>query len=321
VEIVIAAGIFLAVVFLAEGVFYLVQAYRKPEERRVRRRLRTLAAGGYQEEEVSILRETVLSSIPWFNRLLFKVPRILRVSWLLEQAGAPYPAGVYFALSALLGPVGYIGATLLHLPLAAKVMCAAAGVAAPFLYLYVKKQRRMQKFERQLPETLEMIARALKAGHAFTGGLQMAADEFEDPAGTEFGKTLEEINFGIAVPQALKGLAERVDCPDLKFFVIAVLIQRETGGNLAEIMENLAYLIRERFKLHGKVEVLASEGKFSAIILVVIPFLLFLYFYFTQPDYIKLLYTDPMGRTMVVGALVMMAIGTLIMKRMVKIKI
>jgi tight adherence protein B len=200
-------------------------------------------------------------------------------------------------------------------------MSAAIGAGVPFLYLYVKKQRRMQKFERQLPDTLEMIARALKAGHAFTGGLQMAAEEFDDPAGTEFGKTLEEINFGIAVPEALKGLAERVNCPDLKFFVVAVLIQRETGGNLAEIMENLAYLIRERFKLHGKVKVLASEGKFSAFVLVVIPFLLFLYFYINQRDYIMLLYTDPMGRAMVAGALVMMVTGTLIMRRMVRIRI
>jgi len=321
VEIAIAAGIFLAVILLFEGLFYLVQVYRKPEEKRVRRRLRTLAAGGYQEEQISILRETVLSSIPWFNRVLFRVPSIVKLSTFLDQADARHPAGVYFALSALLGPVGYIGATLLNLPPAAKAICAVAGVTIPFLYLYGKKQRRMRKFERQLPDTLEMIARALKAGHAFTGGLQMAAEEFDDPAGTEFGRTLEEINFGIAVPDALKGLSARVDCPDLKFFVVAVLIQRETGGNLAEIMENLAYLIRERFKLHGKVNVLASEGKFSAIVLVIIPFLLFLYFYLTQPDYIKLLYTDPMGRTMVAGALVMMVIGTLIMKRMVKIKV
>jgi tight adherence protein B len=206
-------------------------------------------------------------------------------------------------------------------PTPLRVLCGAAGLAAPFIYLFVKKQKRMQKFERQLPDVLEMIARALKAGHAFTGGLQMAADEFEDPAGVEFAKTLEEIHYGIEVPRALRSLAERVDCPDLKFFVISVLIQRETGGNLAEIMENLAYLIRERFKLHGKVEVLASEGKFSAVVLVVIPVLLFLYFYMTQRDYIKLLYTDPMGRTMTIGALVMMVLGTLIMKRMIRIRV
>ena len=320
-EIVIAAGIFLAVVLLVEGTFYLFRGYGRPDEGRVRRRLRTLAAGGYQEEEVSILRETVLSGIPWFNRLLFRVPRVFRLSRFLDQAAASYPAGVYLGLAALLGPASYTGATMLRLPFFARLVCALAGVAAPFVYLYAKKQKRMRKFERQLPDVLEMIARALKAGHAFTGGLQMASDEFEDPAGVEFAKTLEEINFGVDVPRALRGLAERVECPDLKFFVVSVLIQRETGGNLAEIMENLAYLIRERFKLHGKVKVLASEGKFSAVILVVIPFLLFFYFYLAQPDYIKLLYTDPMGKSMILGALIMMIMGTLIMRRMVRIRV
>ena len=177
------------------------------------------------------------------------------------------------------------------------------------------------KFEEQLPDALDMIGRSLRAGHAFSGGLKMVADEFADPIGVEFEKTLNEINFGIGIPEALKSMTRRVDCPDLKFFVISVIIQRETGGNLAEVMENLAYLIRERFKLHGRVKVLTAEGRFSAVVLLAIPFLIALYFYMVQPRYIQPLFTDPIGRKMVTSAIIMMILGSLIMKRMVRIKV
>ncbi len=179
----------------------------------------------------------------------------------------------------------------------------------------------MEKFERQLPEALDLMARALKAGHAFTGALKMVADEMDDPIGTEFDKTLGEINFGIDVSQALINLSQRVDCPDLRFFVIAIIIQRETGGNLAEILGNIAYLIRERFKLHGRVRVLAAEGKLSAIILVALPFLVALALTFLNPDYLEVLVTDPIGRFMSCFALVMMAFGIVVMKKMVAIKV
>ncbi|MBW1745720.1 MAG: type II secretion system F family protein [Deltaproteobacteria bacterium] len=124
----------------------------------------------------------------------------------------------------------------------------------------------MEKFQRQLPEGLELIARSLKAGHAFPSSMKMAADEFDDPLGPEFEETINEINFGVNVPDALKNLAERVNCDDLKFFVISVILQRETGGNLAEIIEGLAYIIRERFKLYGKIRTLAAEGKGKIIL-------------------------------------------------------
>ena len=130
----------------------------------------------------------------------------------------------------------------------------------------------MEKFERQLPEALELVSRSLKAGHAFTGGLKMVAEEFGDPVGVEFGRTLDEINFGVGVPEALTNLTQRIECEDLKFFAVSVIIQRETGGNLAEILESLGRLIRERFKFQGRVRVLSGEGRISAIVLVAIPF-------------------------------------------------
>ncbi len=179
----------------------------------------------------------------------------------------------------------------------------------------------MAKFQEQLPDALDLIARALKAGHAFSGGLRMVAEEFGDPVGTEFRKTLDEINFGVGVDQAMKNLARRVDCADLQFFVVSVIIQRETGGNLAEILEKIAALVRERFKLYGKVRTLAAEGKLSAIILIALPFLIAFYFFLIQPEYISLLFRDPIGIAMLAGASIMMVIGVLMMRKMIQIRV
>jgi tight adherence protein B len=177
----------------------------------------------------------------------------------------------------------------------------------------------MAKFQEHLPDALDLIARSLKAGHAFSGGLKMVAEEFSDPIGTEFRKTLDEINFG--VDQAMKNLAHRVDCPDLQFFVVSVIIQRETGGNLAEILEKIASLVRERFKLYGKVRALAAEGKLSAIILLSLPPFIGIYMAIVSHDYIGLLFSDPIGIIMLISAVCMMIAGVVVMKRMITIKV
>jgi len=151
--------------------------------------------------------------------------------------------------------------------------------------------------------------------------MNLAAVEFDDPLGTEFNVTLGEINFGIAVAEALTNLAGRIDCADLRFFVVAVILQRETGGNLADIMENIAYLIRERFKLYGRVQTLAAEGKLSMWILIALPFLIVSALFIINPNYISMLFREPVGRIMCAGALLMMVIGFFVMRRMVNIKV
>jgi tight adherence protein B len=197
-----------------------------------------------------------------------------------------------------------------------------AGLAYfPFFYLVLKKNRRMEKFEAQLPEAMELMARALKAGHAFSGALKMVVEEMDEPIAEEFNKTIGEINFGVDVPEALKNLSLRVDCQDLRFFVISVIIQRETGGNLAEILENIAHLIRERFKLHGRIRVLSAEGKFSAVVLIGLPFLVASIIAIINPEYIGTLLTDPIGNILVVVAVIMMFLGVAVMKRMIQIKV
>lgn len=149
----------------------------------------------------------------------------------------------------------------------------------------------------------------------------MVADEFDDPVGTEFAKVMDEINFGMGVPEALKNFSNRVDCPDLKFFVVAVIIQRDTGGNLAEVLEKISYLIRERFKLQGKVRSLSAEGKLSAIVLIALPLLMVLYLMLVNPDYLMTLLTDQFGKIMVAFSSVMMVIGVYIIKKMITIRV
>jgi len=189
------------------------------------------------------------------------------------------------------------------------------------LYIKQKKQLRLQQMEEQLPEVLDMLARSLKAGHAFTGGLQMISQEFSDPAGTEFRKTLDEINFGIAYEDALKNMVARMDSDDLKLFVISVIIQRESGGNLAEILENIARLIRARFVLKGQIKTLSAEARLSAVILTGLPFFVGFLIFFLNRDYVQLLIVDPIGHVLLIVGGIMLLMGIIIMRRMARLRV
>ena len=319
-DILIGVGIFVLTLALIEGGYYALRRIRDPEKRAVLRRLRGLPSTD-ANEIIDIMRRSMLSEVPWLNRMLLSFRWTDKLNRLLEQADTQYTLGVFVLLSVVIASAGYlIGAWLTSNQLIS-ILSAFILVMMPFFYIYSKKKRRMEKFQRQLPDALDLIARALKAGHAFTGGLRMVAEELGDPIGTEFEKTLNEINFGVGVPEALKSLPNRVDCPDLKFFITSVIIQRETGGNLAEILGKIAYLIRERFKLQNRVQVLAAEGKLSAIILIAIPFVIAFALALLNPEYIKTLVIDPIGKILVTFAFLMMIIGIFVMKKMIQIKV
>ncbi len=318
-EAFVGIGIFLAILLLIEGTYLVVRNRMNPEAKHLRERLKVLSLTNYSEKEVDLLRKKTLSQVPWLNRLLLSIRWTQNLDQLLQQADIRHPIGLFILLSVLLASGGGLIASFVT-PVLILPTIALLGLV-PFVYIYVKKRKRMRKFERQLPDTMDLIARALKAGHALSGGLQLVGEEFGDPIGTEFERTVNEINFGVSVPEALKALARRVDCNDLKFFVMSVIIQRETGGNLAEILENIARLIRERFKLHGRIRVLSAEGKLSAIILVAIPFFLGFVLSIINPEYINTLFEDPIGIVLVVFACVMMALGILMMKKMVAIRV
>ena len=313
--------IFTISVFVIELSFYAYRTYRNPNRGKIRKRLRSFSHIKSGDEDSDILRKRVLSDVPFLNTLLLKMPGVQSLDRLIQQANVPYPLGFFILLTLVLALTGYFGSSLMltnkYLPYL--VMILLAGL--PTIYLSQKKRERLEKFQRQLPEGLELIARALKAGHAFTSGMKLAADEFDDPLGPEFEETLDGINFGVSVPDALRGLAERIDCHELRFFVVSVILQRETGGNLAEIIENLALLIRERFKLQGKIRVLSAEGRLSAVILVALPLCVMLAIHILNPKYIHTLFTETAGQVAMGIAASLMVTGIIVIKNMIKIKV
>ena len=320
-KILIAIIIFAVSIFVTEMIVYAYRTMRNPDRKKIRKRLKTFSSRKNKDGHPDILQKKLLSDVPFLNKILLRIPGPQRLDRFLQQANAQYRLGVFILLTIILALTGFFAGVLITGNYTLSIVIAPALAGIPFFYLCLKKKKRMEKFQRQLPEALELIARSLKAGHAFPSGMKLAADEFDDPLGPEFDETLNEINFGVSVPDALKNLTDRIDCPDLKFFVISVILQRETGGNLAEIIESLAYIIRERFKLYGKVKILAAEGKLSAIILVAIPFLLIIILRFINPDYINTLLSEPAGRIMSGIAACMMVMGILVMKKMVNIKV
>jgi tight adherence protein B len=197
----------------------------------------------------------------------------------------------------------------------------AIGFGIPFMVLKVKRGRRMRAFEEQFPEALDLIARALKAGHAFATGLKMVADEMPEPVGPEFRKTFDEQNFGLPMKDALDNLTFRVPLLDVRFFATAVLIQRETGGNLSEILENLAHVVRERFKILRQVRVYTAHGRFTGYVLLALPAVLGIALSFINPDHMNLLFKEKMGQMMLLGAIVMQTIGYLWIKQVIKIEV
>ena len=225
-----------------------------------------------QTGELDIVKKDVLSDIPWLNELLATARRFQPFRTLHRQADSKTPLGIFVLATPLLGLLGLIGSMwMLDVPFVLALVPAALCGSVPAGYLYWLKAQRMKQFERQLPEALELVSRALKAGHAFSVGLKLVGEEAADPIGIEFRRVFDEVSMGVALPQALQNMTERLESVDLRFFVTSVLVQRETGGNLAEIIDSLAELIRKRFELQLKVRALSAEGRFSGIILFCLP--------------------------------------------------
>lgn len=317
----IAFVIIIAMFAMSMGVLDMLFSKKRADQARVGQRLNALTQQQSHVDQVDIERKRSLSDLDWLNKALKQQSWSQRLDNVLEQAQVRVNVST-LVLTALVGATTalFIAQTLTD-NLLITMAPPAIFFYAPFFWLRRRKAKRMNKFNAQLADALDLIARALKAGHAFSQGMRMVADEFEDPIGPEFGKTLDEINFGISVGQALFNLTQRVDCPDLKFFVVSVNIQRETGGNLSEIVGNIARLVRERFKFAGKVRVLAAEGKLTAYVLVALPFGIGLAISVLNPEYMSELHTTESGRHLMTGALVLMAAGTLVLKKLITIRV
>lgn len=318
--VLIALGIFVTILLFLQG---CAAVHRAMVPRGTDRAIERIQKWSAPEEtaQLDIVRKESLSDIPWLNALLLQARRFQPLRALHRQADCRVPLGLFVLAMPLLGLTGLMTALSLHVPLAPAVLLAATVGSLPTGYLYWLKRQRMAMFERQLPEALELVSRALRAGHAFSVGLKLVGEEAADPIGTEFRRVFEEVAMGVALPQALQNMTNRIDCVDLRFFVTSVLVQRETGGNLAEIIDSLASLIRKRFELHLRVRALSAEGRMSAIVLIGLPLIVGVLLFKMNPDYMGLLFTDPVGQNLATVGSVLMVIGAVVMKRMVAIKV
>ena len=311
---------FLAVVLFLEGIYLAWNAYTGPEAKRIEKRLQAMSAGASQKNS-SLIKQRLLAQAPGVERLLLLIPRIHQLDRLILQSGAHMSVLQLLGLMLLASAGGVVLALFVHLPVLVVVAIAAVAALVPLFYLQGAKHNRMHAIEQQLPDALDLMGRAMMAGHAFPSALQMVGSEMPDPIAAEFRIVFDEINYGISTQEALINLNTRVPSTDLSYFVIAVLIQRETGGNLAELLGNISELIRARLKLMGTVRVLSAEGRLSAWILTILPFALGFVLQIINPEFLSVLWTDPMGQKMVVIALGMMLVGIFAMWRIIKIRI
>jgi tight adherence protein B len=312
---------FLAVVLFLEGIYLAWNAANGPEAKRIARRLQAMSAGGAPTQSSTLAKQRLLAQTPTLERLLLQIPRIHRLDRLLQQSGLELHVAGFLGISLMMALGGAMLATLLGLSSIVIIAMAAGLTVIPWLYVVNTKRKRMDTIEQQLPDALDLMARAMLAGHAFPSALKMVGEEMPQPVAGEFHIVFDEINYGISIQDALTNLATRVPSTDLRYFVISVLIQRETGGNLAELLGNISALIRARLKLLGTVRVLSAEGVLSAKILTALPFVLAFTINALNPGFLSQLWTDPMGIKLIGFALGMMVVGVFWMWRVIKIRI
>jgi len=293
-------------------------------QRKLMGRLQSLSAPIDEPDAVkaaALVKVSNAGIVPGFDRMMAGTARGSALSRWIEQSGMKASiSGVLLVALVLAGVMAFIAMAITHTSVSMPVG-GAVGFSLPFMVLRFKRTRRLRAFEEAFPEALDLISRALKAGHAFATGLKMVADEMSEPVGPEFRKTFDEQNFGLPLKDALENLTFRVPLLDMRFFATAVLIQRETGGNLSEILENLAHVVRERFKILRQVRVYTAHGRLTGYVLLALPAVLAIALSFINPEHMNLLFRERMGQIMLMVAIGMQFLGFLWIKQVVKIEV
>jgi tight adherence protein B len=319
--------IFLVIWGVVLGAYFFFSRYAKNADvLKIKQRLagvnKTKKAKDEKGEPQSVMQVEALAKNKFAEMLVERYRLGPKIQELLEQAGLKWAPAHLVHLS-LVSFGGGLAASWLLLPIPkilAVVVGAVAG-AVPVGYVMYKRKGRLKRFEELFPETLEFIARSMRAGHAFSASLEMIHREFQEPVAGEFRRTFEEHNLGLPVEVALQKLGKRVPSLDVHFFVSAVLLQKRTGGNLAEILDKLAYVIRERFKLRGRIRAVSAHGKMTATALSCIPIAVAVLMFYTNPDYVKFFFTDDVGQMMMGAAVTLQLIGYGVMKKIVNIEV
>jgi tight adherence protein B len=296
---------------------------RRAQARLIKDRLATVQKAAEREPaaELALLRDEQLSKIPVFDSLLRRSARVSAMQESLLQAGMKFRAGNFLALCLACGVLtGFATFTWTKNPAIAWA-ALVLGAFLPYSFVSYRRQKRFEKIEELFPEAIDTLARAVRAGHAFTTALEMISNEIAEPLAGEFRQLFEEQKFGMPVRDALMNLTERVPLVDVKFFVTAVMLQRETGGNLAEILDNLSYVIRERFKIQRQVRVHTAQGRMTMAVLMGMPPIVVAVLQVFSPDFVHPLFSDPIGHALLVASIALQTIGYFVIRKVIKIQV
>ena len=271
--------------------------------------------------DVQLVREELMSEIPWMNRVLIKLQVSSKLKQMIDQADSHITVMRLILFSLVAGVLAFLAVSMISNSYLLMGFCAFIATALPILHIHGKRKKRLKKFLQLLPDALDLMARGLSAGHAFTEALHMVATEMPEPISTEFRKTYEEQNLGLSLKLALQNMVERVPVLDLRMCVTAVLIQRETGGNLSELLEKVAYTIRERFRIMEDLKTMTLSSRWSAWLLCALPIFLAVYVTFMNPGYMDVMWKDARGNRLLAIAAIMQVLGMLMVQKIMKIRI
>lgn len=315
--------VFLACLFITYALYLL--SSRKSDARRARlderlaEAIRSSAASS--DIDVQLARQELLSEIPWLNRTLLKIEVISRIKRMVDQSDSQITVMKLVLFSLTAGVMAFLAVNMISTSYLLMVVCALIATSMPFAHIAMKRKKRLNRFLQLLPDALDLMSRGLSAGHAFTEALQMVSTEMPEPIATEFRKTYDEQNLGLSLKLALENLAQRVPLLDLRMCITAILIQRETGGNLAELLEKVAHTIRERFRIMEDLKTLTLSSRWSAWLLCALPIFLAVYVSIMNPDYMQVLWHDPRGHKLIAVASIMQVLGMLMVKKIMTIRI
>jgi tight adherence protein B len=309
-----------AVVFF--GVWLLIGADTTQDV--VRRRMESVRKAerrGDVSLGLTLARDEMLSSVPALNRLMQHWRWSVRLQEYIAQSGVEIKVGKLVLISAVMGMATYLIVGYFYPQFPIAIALGLALTCLPLAYIGWQRRRRMTKFEERFPEALDLLGRAVRAGHAFTTGLEMIAKESPEPLAAEFRTTFEEQNFGLPLRDALLNMTERVPSMDVRFFVTALLIQKETGGNLAEILDSLARVIRDRFRIYREVQVRTAQGRLTAGILIALPIFMMILLMVVNPAYMRVLFDDPRGPIVLTVAASLQVVGSLLLWKIIHIEV
>lgn len=315
--------VFLFALFLVLGAYLVATHSTDAKRARLQRRLADalLHSAHTEDVEVVLARNELMSEIPWINQMMIRLQASLHLKRMLDQADLHITPSRLIMFSFMAGVLGALATSVLSSFIPLMVLFGLVAASIPFIHVWWKRRQRFNQFLGLLPDALDLISRALGAGHAFSEALHMVSTEMPEPIASEFRKTYEEQNLGLSLKLALENLAQRIPLLDLRLCITAILIQKETGGNLAEILEKVAYTIRERFRILGDLKTLTTSSRMSAWLLCALPIFVAIAVTVMNPEYMSVLWKDQRGHYLIAAALFMQITGMLIVRKILNIKI